>query len=54
MTIIFQEVFSHVVKIILISVGCVLIYDVMKDSHWYAVQGSDTTMLPIAASLPGR
>ena len=26
----------------------------IKDPHVYAVQGSDTTMLPIAASLPGQ
>ena len=26
----------------------------MKDPHWYAVQGSDTTMLPKAAALPGH
>ncbi len=24
-----------------------------KDPHWYDVQGSDTTMMPIA-SLPGQ
>ena len=29
-------------------------YNVIKDSHWYAVQGSDTTMMPIAASLPAQ
>ena len=28
-----------------------LIYYVVKAPHWYAVQGSDTTMLPMAASL---
>ena len=26
----------------------------IKDPHWYVVQGSDTTMMPIAASLPGQ
>ncbi len=26
----------------------------MKDPHRYDVQGSDTTMMPIAASLPGQ
>ena len=26
----------------------------MKAPHWYAVQGSDTTMMLIAASLPGQ
>ena len=26
----------------------------MKDSQWYVVQGSDTTMMTIAASLPGQ
>ena len=26
----------------------------IKDPQWYAVQGSDTTMLTIAASLPGQ
>ena len=26
----------------------------IKDPHRYAVQGSDTTMMPIAASLPGQ
>ena len=26
----------------------------MKDPHWYAVQVSDTTMMPMAASLPGQ
>ena len=30
------------------------IYNTIKDPHWYAVQGSDTTMLPIAASLFGQ
>ena len=29
------------------------INNAMKDPHWYAVQGSDTTMLTMAASLPG-
>ena len=31
-----------------------LIYNVMKAAHRYAVQGSDTTMMPIAASLLGQ
>ena len=26
----------------------------MKEPHWYVVQGSDTTMMPKAASLPGQ
>ena len=26
----------------------------MKDPHWYAVQVSDTTMLPMAVALPGQ
>jgi len=26
----------------------VLFYNVIKDPHWYDVQGSDTTMMPIA------
>ena len=26
----------------------------IKDPHRYAVQGSDTTMVPIAVSLPGQ
>ena len=26
----------------------------MKDPQWYAVQGSDTTMMTIAASLAGQ
>ena len=26
----------------------------MKDPHWYAVQVSDTTMMPMAAALPGQ
>ena len=30
------------------------IYNTIKDPQWYAVQGSDTTMLPRAASLPGQ
>ena len=28
--------------------------NVIKDSQWYAVQVSDTTMMPIAASLFGQ
>jgi len=32
---------------------CILIYNVMKDPHWYAVQGSDTTMMTMAASFAG-
>ena len=28
--------------------------NIIKDPHWYVVQGSDTTMTPIAASLPGQ
>ena len=28
--------------------------NIIKDPHWYVVQGSDTTMMPIAASLPGQ
>ena len=31
-----------------------VIYNAMKDPHWYVVQVSDTTMLTIAASLPGQ
>ena len=31
-----------------------VIYNVMKDSHRYDLQGSDTTMMPMAASLPGQ
>ena len=31
-----------------------IIYNAIKDAHRYAVQVSDTTMLPIAASLPGQ
>ena len=30
-----------------------LFKNAIKDPQWYAVQGSDTTMMPIAASLPG-
>ena len=30
------------------------IYNTIKDPHWYAVQGSDTTMMTRAASLPGQ
>ena len=33
---------------------CGKTYNVIKDPHWYAVQGSDTTIMPIAASLPGQ
>ena len=33
---------------------CVKNYNTIKDPHWYNVQGSDTTMMPIAASLPGQ
>ena len=29
-------------------------YHVIKAPHWYVVQGSDTTMMPKAASLPGQ
>ena len=29
-------------------------HNAMKAPHRYAVQGSDTTMLPKAASLPGQ
>ena len=29
-------------------------YNAIKAPQWYTVQGSDTTMLPIAASLPGQ
>ena len=54
MTTIIQEVFSDAVKIILMLLGFVLIYNVMEVSHRYAVQVSDTTMLPMAASLPGH
>ena len=28
------------------------IYDAINDPQWYVVQGSDTTMMPIAASCP--
>ena len=28
--------------------------DAIKVPHWYAVQVSDTTMMTIAASLPGQ
>ena len=31
-----------------------LFHNAIKDPQWYAVQGSDTTMMPIAASLPGQ
>ena len=31
-----------------------LTYNTIKVPHRYGVQGSDTTMLPIAASLPGQ
>ena len=30
------------------------IQNAIKAYHWYAVQVSDTTMLPMAASLPGQ
>ena len=30
------------------------LHNTIKDPHWYAVQGSDTTMMPRAASLPGQ
>jgi len=30
------------------------VYDAGKDPQWYAVQGSDTTMLTRAASLVGQ
>ena len=30
------------------------IYNTIKDPHRYAVHGSDTTMILIAASLPGQ
>ena len=30
------------------------IYNAIKAPQWYAVKGSDTTMLPKAASLPGQ
>ena len=33
---------------------CISIYNVRKVPNRYAVQGSDTTMLPIAASLFGQ
>ena len=36
---------------------CTLFYAIsppVKAPHWYAVQVSDTTMLTIAASLPGQ
>ena len=33
---------------------CIPICSVMKVPNWYAVQGSDTTMMPIAASLVGQ
>ena len=36
------------------AVICILIYNVIKVAHRYAVQGSDTTMITIAASLPGQ
>ena len=29
-------------------------HNVIKAAHRYAVQGSDTTMMTIAASLPGQ
>ena len=32
----------------------VLIHNAMKAPHRYAVQGSDTTMMPIAVALPGQ
>ena len=32
---------------------CLKEHNAIKDPHWYAVQVSDTTMLPMAASLPG-
>ena len=31
-----------------------LFYNAIKDPQWYVVQESDTTMLPIAASLAGQ
>ena len=30
------------------------IYNTIKAPHWYNVQGSDTTMMTKAASLPGQ
>jgi len=39
---------KYVVKMLLV------VYNAMKDPHWYAVQESDTRMLPMAASLPGQ
>ena len=29
-------------------------FNTIKDPHWYAVQESDTTMMPRAASSPGQ
>jgi len=29
-------------------------HNAIKDPHWYAVQGSDTTKMLVAASLPGQ
>ena len=29
-------------------------YNIIKDPHRYVVQGSDTTMMTRAASLPGQ
>ena len=37
-----------------ISEKCILPYSTIKDPNRYVVQGSDTTMITIAASLPGQ
>ena len=37
-----------------ISEKCILPCSIIKDPHRYVVQGSDTTMITIAASLPGQ
>ena len=44
----------HPVQAVWPAVSTISIYNTIKDPQWYVVQGSDTTMMPIAASLPGQ
>ena len=40
-----------------LGIGCSVLrgsYNAIKFAHWYVVHGSDTTMMTIAASLPGQ
>ena len=40
--------------ICIVSAFLKIIYNTIKGPHWYAVQVSDTTMMTIAAFLPGQ